>query len=161
MSISDIDDKSQPISNQAFLPLSPTIFHMLLALGAGRTPRLRAEARHSCSASAASSTRALADLATSIPGEFARELRQDLTYAARVYPARALVTVQAVTALALTIGGATGRCSISYGDKERLCATDAAQRKGKRHRIAGRDVWHNHVELVKPHIVRSQSVVGN
>jgi len=56
--------------------------------------------------------RALADLATSIPCEFARELRQDLTYAARVYRRRALVTVLAVTALALAIGGATGVFSV-------------------------------------------------
>jgi len=56
--------------------------------------------------------RALADLATSIPAEFARELRQDLTYAARVYRRRALSTALAVAALALAIGGATGVFSV-------------------------------------------------
>jgi putative ABC transport system permease protein len=56
--------------------------------------------------------RALSDLAVSIPAEFARELRQDLSYAARVYRRRALVTVLALTALALAIGGATGVFSV-------------------------------------------------
>jgi putative ABC transport system permease protein len=56
--------------------------------------------------------RALSDLATSIPAEFVRELRQDLGYAARVYRKRALITVLALTALALAIGGATGVFSV-------------------------------------------------
>jgi len=54
--------------------------------------------------------RALADLATSIPAEFARALRQDLTYAARVYRRRALATALAVAALALAILRAWWTC---------------------------------------------------
>jgi putative ABC transport system permease protein len=56
--------------------------------------------------------RALWDLAVSIPTEFVRELRQDLAYGARVYRRRALVTMLALTALALAIGGATGVFSV-------------------------------------------------
>jgi putative ABC transport system permease protein len=56
--------------------------------------------------------RALSDLAISVPAEFARELRQDLTYAARVYRRRALVTALAIAALALAIGTATGVFSV-------------------------------------------------
>jgi putative ABC transport system permease protein len=56
--------------------------------------------------------RALADLATSVPAEFARELRQDLAYAVRVYRRRSLVTLLALTALALAIGVTTGVFSV-------------------------------------------------
>jgi predicted permease len=56
--------------------------------------------------------RAVSDLSVSVPKEFLRELRQDLTYATRVYRRRGLVTVLAVAALAMAIGGATGVFSV-------------------------------------------------
>jgi putative ABC transport system permease protein len=56
--------------------------------------------------------RALADLGTSIPAEFAREMRQDLSYAARIYRRRKFVTGLAVLALAIAIGAATGVFSV-------------------------------------------------
>ncbi len=56
--------------------------------------------------------RALADLATSIPREFVRELAQDLRFSLRVYRQRAFVTTLALAALALAIGGATGVFSV-------------------------------------------------
>ncbi|HUO29974.1 MAG TPA: ABC transporter permease, partial [Bryobacteraceae bacterium] len=56
--------------------------------------------------------RAVADLATSIPAEFARELRQDLKYAARVYRRRLWLTTLAISALALAIGVTTGVFSV-------------------------------------------------
>ncbi|SPF54298.1 putative Macrolide transporter ATP-binding /permease protein [Candidatus Sulfopaludibacter sp. SbA4] len=56
--------------------------------------------------------RALADLAVSIPLEFARELRQDVAYAARVYRRRSMATGLALIALALAIGATTGVFSV-------------------------------------------------
>ena len=56
--------------------------------------------------------RALADLAVSIPLEFARELRQDVSYARRVYRRRSAATGLALIALALAIGATTGVFSV-------------------------------------------------
>jgi putative ABC transport system permease protein len=56
--------------------------------------------------------RAVADLGYSIPLEMCRELRQDAGYALRVYRRRRLVTLLAVSALALSIGAATGVFSV-------------------------------------------------
>lgn len=56
--------------------------------------------------------RALADLAVSIPLEFARELRQDVAYAGRVYRNRSTATALALVALALAIGATTGVFSV-------------------------------------------------
>src|SRR6266404_298710 len=53
-------------------------------------------------------TRALLDLAVSIP----RELRQDVRYSFRVYSRRPLVTFLAVAALAMAIGATTGIFSV-------------------------------------------------
>jgi putative ABC transport system permease protein len=54
----------------------------------------------------------VADLGTSIPVELCRELRQDAAYALRVYRRRRLVTLLALSALALAIGAATGVFSV-------------------------------------------------
>src|SRR5260370_10055828 len=56
--------------------------------------------------------RTLRDLAISIPLELLRELRQDLSYSIRIYSRRPLVTILAVTALALAIGATTGVFSV-------------------------------------------------
>jgi putative ABC transport system permease protein len=55
---------------------------------------------------------ALADAAVSIPGEFTREMLQDLHFSVRVYAQRPLVTILAVAALAMAIGATTGVFSI-------------------------------------------------
>ena len=56
--------------------------------------------------------RTLADWAVSVPAEMARELRQDVRYAVRVYRRRTLVTTLALSALALAIGATTGVFSV-------------------------------------------------
>jgi predicted permease len=56
--------------------------------------------------------RALMDLAVSIPVEILHELRQDLSYAVRVYRRRSFTVVLALVALALTIGITTGVFSV-------------------------------------------------
>ncbi|HTX37455.1 MAG TPA: ADOP family duplicated permease [Bryobacteraceae bacterium] len=55
---------------------------------------------------------ALADLGVSIPTEILRELRQDGSYALRLYGRRRMVTLLAMAALALAIGAATGIFSV-------------------------------------------------
>lgn len=52
--------------------------------------------------------RALADLVATLPAEIARELRQDVRHAVRVYRQRSLAAVLAVAALALAIGAPQG-----------------------------------------------------
>ena len=92
--------------------------------------------------------RALADLGTSIPAEFARELRQDLAYAPRVYGRRPLVTVLAFIALALAIGVTTGVFSVvnallirslPFHDPERLVEAKGNRMAG----LMGRAEFYN------------------
>ena len=56
--------------------------------------------------------RALADLATSVPGELFRELQLDLKHSLRIYRNRFFVTALAVLALGLAMGASTGVFSV-------------------------------------------------
>src|SRR5262245_31163598 len=56
--------------------------------------------------------RAVADLVLTAPGEIARETRQDLCYAARMYRKRSMATMLTLVALALAIGATTGIFSV-------------------------------------------------
>lgn len=56
--------------------------------------------------------RTLADLLVTVPAELARELRQDLAYAVRIYRKRSVATALALSALALAIGATTGIFSV-------------------------------------------------
>ena len=60
-------------------------------------------------------TRALRDLAVSIPAEILHELAQDLRISARVYRRRPLATGLAIMALAMAIGVTTGVFSVLNG----------------------------------------------
>jgi putative ABC transport system permease protein len=81
--------------------------------------------------------RALADLAATAPPEIARELRQDLAYAVRVYRQRFTASVLALVALALAIGATTGIFSVlnavlirslPFHEPERLVEIDPGPR---------------------------------
>jgi predicted permease len=75
------------------------------------------------------SLRALGDLLATAPAEIAREIRQDLRYAVRIYRRRSVATALALVALALAIGATTGIFgvlnallirSLPFRDPERL-----------------------------------------
>ena len=93
-------------------------------------------------------TRAIADLGYSIPAEICREPRQDAGYAWRVYRRRSLVTLLAMSALALAIGAATGVFSVvnavllrslPFRDPDRLVEV----LQGPVNSIQGRQAFHD------------------
>jgi putative ABC transport system permease protein len=91
---------------------------------------------------------AVMDVLTSVPGEFVRELQQDLKFSLRLYRKRALVTGLAMVALVLAIGAATGVFAVlnavllrqlPFHEAERLVTIRAFT--NLLHKDAGLDRW--------------------